>query len=41
MEVLQHMFVLGLPWFEKLARPVIVYLLLILLLRIFGLVEPV
>jgi len=36
MEVLQPMFVLGLPWFEKLARPVIVYLLLILLLRIFG-----
>lgn len=36
MEALQHMFVLGLPWFEKLARPVVVYLLLIVLLRIFG-----
>ena len=36
MEALHHMFVLGLPWFEKLARPAIVYLLLILLLRIFG-----
>ncbi|MBY0508099.1 MAG: DUF421 domain-containing protein [Bryobacteraceae bacterium] len=36
MEALHHMFVLGLPWFEKLARPIVVYLLLLLLLRLFG-----
>ncbi len=30
------MFVLSLPWLEKIARPVVVYLLLIVLLRIFG-----
>ncbi len=31
-----HMFPLGLPVIEKLARPVIVYLVLVLLLRLFG-----
>lgn len=40
MEALHHsaldMFSLTLPWFEKIARPVLVYLLLILLLRLFG-----
>ncbi len=30
------MFVLSLPWIEKIARPMVVYLLLIVLLRIFG-----
>jgi uncharacterized membrane protein YcaP (DUF421 family) len=33
---LQHMFQLPLPVLEKLARPVIVYLVLVILLRIFG-----
>jgi len=31
-----HMFQLPLPIVEKLARPVIVYLVLVLLLRLFG-----
>ena len=30
------MFFLSLPWLEKIARPIVVYLLLIVLLRIFG-----
>lgn len=34
--ILDHMFKLPLPILEKLARPVIVYLVLVLLLRIFG-----
>ena len=34
--VLDHMFQLPLPILEKLARPVIVYLVLVVLLRIFG-----
>jgi uncharacterized membrane protein YcaP (DUF421 family) len=34
--ILDHMFQLPLPIVEKLARPVIVYLVLILLLRLFG-----
>jgi len=34
--VLDHMFQLPLPLIEKLLRPVIVYLVLVLLLRIFG-----
>ncbi|HEV2325939.1 MAG TPA: YetF domain-containing protein [Terracidiphilus sp.] len=34
--VFQHMFQLPLPVFEKLLRPVVVYLALIVLLRIFG-----
>jgi uncharacterized membrane protein YcaP (DUF421 family) len=34
--VFDHMFTLPLPILEKLARPVIVYLVLVLLLRIFG-----
>ena len=34
--VLDHMFQLPLPVIEKLARPVVVYLVLVLLLRIFG-----
>lgn len=34
--VLDHMFQLPLPIIEKLARPVIVYLVLVLLLRLFG-----
>jgi uncharacterized membrane protein YcaP (DUF421 family) len=34
--ILDHMFQLPLPFLEKLARPVIVYLVLILLLRLFG-----
>jgi len=34
--ILDHMFQLPLPILEKLARPVIVYLVLVLLLRIFG-----
>jgi uncharacterized membrane protein YcaP (DUF421 family) len=34
--VLDHMFQLPLPIVEKLARPVIVYLVLVLLLRLFG-----
>jgi uncharacterized membrane protein YcaP (DUF421 family) len=32
----QHMFQLPLPVLEKLARPVIVYLVLVILLRVFG-----
>ena len=32
----EHMFHLPLPFLEKLLRPVIVYLVLVLLLRIFG-----
>jgi uncharacterized membrane protein YcaP (DUF421 family) len=35
-DVLSHMFHLQLPLLEKLARPVIVYVVLILLLRLFG-----
>ena len=35
-QVLDHMFQLPLPLLEKLLRPVIVYLVLVLLLRIFG-----
>jgi len=34
--VLDHMFQLPLPVVEKLARPVVVYLVLVLLLRLFG-----
>lgn len=34
--ILDHMFQMPLPLVEKLARPVIVYLVLVLLLRIFG-----
>ena len=34
--ILDHMFQLPLPILEKLARPVIVYLVLVLLLRLFG-----
>ena len=34
--VLDHMFQLPLPVIEKLARPVVVYLVLVLLLRLFG-----
>ena len=34
--VFDHMFLLPLPILEKLARPVIVYLVLVVLLRIFG-----
>lgn len=34
--VLDHMFQMPLPLLEKLARPVIVYLVLVVLLRIFG-----
>jgi uncharacterized membrane protein YcaP (DUF421 family) len=34
--VIDHMFHLPLPFIEKLLRPVIVYLVLVLLLRIFG-----
>lgn len=34
--ILNHMFQLPLPLVEKLARPVIVYLVLVLLLRMFG-----
>jgi uncharacterized membrane protein YcaP (DUF421 family) len=34
--ILDHMFNLPLPIIEKLARPVIVYLVLVLLLRLFG-----
>lgn len=34
--VLHHMFQLPLPILEKLARPVIVYLVLVVLLRLFG-----
>jgi len=34
--ILDHMFQLPLPLLEKLARPVIVYLVLVVLLRIFG-----
>ena len=33
---LADMFLLSLPWIEKIARPMVVYLLLIVLLRIFG-----
>jgi uncharacterized membrane protein YcaP (DUF421 family) len=34
--ILDHMFQMPLPLLEKLVRPVIVYLVLVLLLRIFG-----
>ena len=34
--ILDHMFQLPLPILEKLARPVIVYMVLVLLLRLFG-----
>jgi len=34
--ILDHMFQMPLPFLEKLARPVIVYLVLVVLLRIFG-----
>ncbi len=34
--ILDHMFRMPLPLVEKLARPVIVYLVLVLLLRLFG-----
>src|ERR1039457_6463836 len=34
--ILDHMFLMPLPILEKLARPVIVYLVLVVLLRIFG-----
>lgn len=35
-DVFSHMFQLPLPFLEKLLRPVIVYLVLVLLLRLFG-----
>jgi uncharacterized membrane protein YcaP (DUF421 family) len=35
-EIFSHMFQLPLPFLEKLLRPVIVYLVLIVLLRLFG-----
>jgi uncharacterized membrane protein YcaP (DUF421 family) len=35
-QVFDHMFQLPLPFLEKLLRPIIVYLVLVLLLRIFG-----
>lgn len=35
-QVFDHMFQLPLPFLEKLLRPVIVYLVLVLLLRLFG-----
>src|SRR4051794_9885141 len=35
-EIFNHMFHVPLPLLEKLLRPVIVYLVLILLLRLFG-----
>src|SRR6201993_1616974 len=35
-QVVDHMFQLPLPLLEKLLRPVIVYLVLVLLLRLFG-----
>ena len=31
-----HMFVLTIPWLEKVLRPIIVYFALIFLLRVFG-----
>src|SRR6476646_9638379 len=31
-----EMFVLGVPWLEKMFRPIVVYLALVVLLRIFG-----
>ncbi len=34
--ILDHMFQMPLPFVEKLARPVVVYLVLVVLLRIFG-----
>jgi uncharacterized membrane protein YcaP (DUF421 family) len=34
--ILDHMFQMPLPLLEKLARPVVVYLVLVILLRIFG-----
>src|SRR5664280_683553 len=34
--ILEHMFQMPLPILEKLARPVVVYLVLVLLLRLFG-----
>src|SRR3974390_3549862 len=34
--VFDHMFQLPLPFLEKLLRPVVVYLVLVLLLRVFG-----
>lgn len=36
MPMLHDMFHLSLPWLEKIIRPVIVYVVLILLLRLFG-----
>jgi uncharacterized membrane protein YcaP (DUF421 family) len=35
-QVLDHMFQLPVPFLEKLLRPVVVYLVLVLLLRLFG-----
>jgi uncharacterized membrane protein YcaP (DUF421 family) len=35
-KTLQDMFVLNLPWIEKIARPIVVYFALVVLLRIFG-----
>src|SRR5579862_8694378 len=35
-QIIDHMFQLPLPILEKLARPVIVYLVLVILLRLFG-----
>src|ERR1700733_5436620 len=34
--MLQNMFHLQLPWLEKIVRPIIVYLFLVIFLRIFG-----
>ena len=34
--IMQSMFQMQLPWLEKILRPIIVYLVLILFLRIFG-----
>lgn len=35
-EIWRHMFVLGLPWAEKILRPILVYLFLIIGLRLAG-----
>jgi len=35
-KTMQDMFVLNLPWIEKIARPIVVYFALVVLLRIFG-----
>ena len=35
-EILQNMFMLGIPILEKIVRPILVYLALVVLLRLFG-----